>query len=232
MVARSRGEAAQPPSRLPVELEEDLLEVGGLRDEVDHAVAARRSLTTASIAGSGAASRTVGAVAPSTRTPSSVGERAPASTGSAKTIVTCRSARSRSARTASTSTSRPPRMIPTGRRRAAPRRASARRGRPSARRRPSRARARGTRPGERVEAAGRLVEDEQLGPVHERLHDPDLLAVPLRELADRAVEDAVEALAELVAERRCRRAPRSRASESSCSRAVSSVVRAAASPGR
>ena len=36
--------------------------------------------------------------------------------------------------------------------------------------------------------------------MHERLDDPELLAVPLRELPDRAVEDDVEALAELVAE--------------------------------
>ena len=36
--------------------------------------------------------------------------------------------------------------------------------------------------------------------MHEGLHDADLLTVPLRKLADRAVEDHTEALAELVAE--------------------------------
>jgi hypothetical protein len=52
---------------------------------------------------------------------------------------------------------------------------------------------------ERVEARRRLVQDHELRPVHERLHDADLLAVALRELADRPVAHDAEALAELVA---------------------------------
>jgi hypothetical protein len=55
---------------------------------------------------------------------------------------------------------------------------------------------------QRVESAGRLVEHEQLRPVHERLHEAELLPVPLRELADRTVEDGAEALAECVPQRR------------------------------
>ena len=51
---------------------------------------------------------------------------------------------------------------------------------------------------QRVEPARRLVEDEQLGTVHERLHEPELLAVALRELADRPVEHDAEALDERV----------------------------------
>ena len=53
---------------------------------------------------------------------------------------------------------------------------------------------------ERVEPRARLVEHDQLGPVHERLHEPDLLAVALREVADRPVELQGEPLAQLVAE--------------------------------
>jgi hypothetical protein len=52
---------------------------------------------------------------------------------------------------------------------------------------------------ERIEPRGGLVEDEQLGPVHERLHEPDLLAVPLREGADRAIEVELELLRERLA---------------------------------
>ena len=51
---------------------------------------------------------------------------------------------------------------------------------------------------QRIEPARRLVEDEQLGTVHERLHEPELLAVALRELADRPVEHDTEALDERV----------------------------------
>jgi hypothetical protein len=52
---------------------------------------------------------------------------------------------------------------------------------------------------ERVEAARRLVEHEQVGPAHERLHDSELRPVALRELADRPVEDDSETLDEIVA---------------------------------
>ena len=55
---------------------------------------------------------------------------------------------------------------------------------------------------QRVEPAGRLVEDQERRPVHECLDEPELLAVALRELTDRAVEHRAEPLAELVAERR------------------------------
>ena len=55
---------------------------------------------------------------------------------------------------------------------------------------------------ERVEPARRLVEHGQLGLVHERLHDPDLLPVAARQLPDRAVQLDAEPLAERVAERR------------------------------
>ena len=54
---------------------------------------------------------------------------------------------------------------------------------------------------ERVEAARRLVEDEQVGVVHERLDEPDLLPVSARELLDPAVEVEVEPFRELVAPR-------------------------------
>jgi hypothetical protein len=57
---------------------------------------------------------------------------------------------------------------------------------------------------QRVEAAGRLVEDEQIGAVHERLDHAELLAVALGELADRAVEDRSEPCAELFPEWRVR----------------------------
>ena len=57
------------------------------------------------------------------------------------------------------------------------------------------------------EAAGRARSSARRGsssggPVHERLDEPELLAVALRELTDRAVEHRAEPLAELVAERR------------------------------
>ena len=50
---------------------------------------------------------------------------------------------------------------------------------------------------ERVQAARRLVEDEQLRRVEERLDEADLLAVAAREVAERPVEVGVEALGEL-----------------------------------
>jgi len=46
---------------------------------------------------------------------------------------------------------------------------------------------------ERVEAGDRLVEDQQLGLAHERLDQPDLLAVAGRELAHRPVQVGPEA---------------------------------------
>ncbi len=52
----------------------------------------------------------------------------------------------------------------------------------------------------RIEAGRGLVEDDEIRAVHERLHDADLLAVPLRELADWTVEIQVETRAELVAQ--------------------------------
>ena len=52
---------------------------------------------------------------------------------------------------------------------------------------------------ERVEAARRLVEDEQVGIVHERLDEPDLLPVSAGELLDPAVEVEVEPFREGVA---------------------------------
>ena len=51
----------------------------------------------------------------------------------------------------------------------------------------------------RVEPARRLVEDNELGPVHERLDDADLLAVALGELSDGALERDAEPLDKLVA---------------------------------
>ena len=51
---------------------------------------------------------------------------------------------------------------------------------------------------ERVQAGGGLVEHEQLGAVHEREHDPELLPVALRQLVDLAVEDHLEPLDQLI----------------------------------
>ena len=51
---------------------------------------------------------------------------------------------------------------------------------------------------QRIEPAGRLVEDQDLRPVHERLDDSKLLSVALRKLPDRTVEDAAEPLDERV----------------------------------
>jgi hypothetical protein len=50
---------------------------------------------------------------------------------------------------------------------------------------------------ERVEARGRLVEDEQLRPVEERLDEPDLLPVAARQLAGGPVEVRSKPLGEL-----------------------------------
>src|SRR4030067_233201 len=46
---------------------------------------------------------------------------------------------------------------------------------------------------QRVQALRRLVEDEQLGPVHEGLHEPDLLPVAVRERLDLHAELEVQA---------------------------------------
>jgi hypothetical protein len=51
---------------------------------------------------------------------------------------------------------------------------------------------------ERVEPAGRLVEHEQLGFVHERLDQADLLLVALRQVAHRSAEVDAEAVGEAV----------------------------------
>ena len=53
---------------------------------------------------------------------------------------------------------------------------------------------------ERVEPGDRLVEDQQLGLVHERLDQPELLAVAGRQLVDRPVQLRAEALGQLVAQ--------------------------------
>ena len=55
---------------------------------------------------------------------------------------------------------------------------------------------------ERIEPGDRLVEDQQLRLVHERLDQPELLAVAGRELADRPVELGFEALRQRVAQPR------------------------------
>ena len=49
---------------------------------------------------------------------------------------------------------------------------------------------------QRVEPVGRLVQDEEVGPVHERLDEADLLSVALRQGGDRPVELELEALRE------------------------------------
>ena len=53
---------------------------------------------------------------------------------------------------------------------------------------------------ERVEPCDRLVEDQQLGLVHERLNQAELLAVTGRELPHRASELRAEALGQLIAQ--------------------------------
>ena len=104
---------------------------------------------------------------------------------SAKSTATWWNARPRRSATCSTAASRPSRTIadPVAAR-ARPRRGRARRGRPSQPR--SRCLAHHGEElllHERVQAAGRLVEDEQLGVVEERLDQADLLPVAARELA-------------------------------------------------
>jgi hypothetical protein len=51
-----------------------------------------------------------------------------------------------------------------------------------------------------VKARRWFVEHEQLGAVHEREHDPELLAVALRQLVDLSVQVHVEPLDELIAQ--------------------------------
>jgi ATP/maltotriose-dependent transcriptional regulator MalT len=53
---------------------------------------------------------------------------------------------------------------------------------------------------QRVEPGDRLVEDQQLGLVHERLDEPELLAVAGRELAHRAIDLGIEALDQPIAD--------------------------------
>ena len=52
---------------------------------------------------------------------------------------------------------------------------------------------------QRIEAAGGLVEDEQLGPVHERLDQPDLLLVALRQGAHGSRQVDPESVGQLAA---------------------------------
>ncbi len=47
---------------------------------------------------------------------------------------------------------------------------------------------------ERIQPGDRLIQDQQLGLVHERLDQAELLPVAGRELADRSIEVCVEAL--------------------------------------
>ena len=51
---------------------------------------------------------------------------------------------------------------------------------------------------QRIESAGGLVEDQELGVVHERLHEPDLLTVALRQIPNLAVQRQVEAIGQRV----------------------------------
>ena len=52
---------------------------------------------------------------------------------------------------------------------------------------------------QRVQAGGRLVEDEQVGLMHEREHQADLLPIAFRQRPRRAIEIGGEPLDELVA---------------------------------
>ncbi len=52
---------------------------------------------------------------------------------------------------------------------------------------------------QRVQAGGRFVQHQQVGAVHERQHDADLLPVTFGQRVDRAVQLRVEAFGELVA---------------------------------
>ena len=58
---------------------------------------------------------------------------------------------------------------------------------------------------QRIEAARRLVEDQQLWVVHEGRDDADLLLVALREVADPPLEIELQALGELARSRAARR---------------------------
>ena len=49
-----------------------------------------------------------------------------------------------------------------------------------------------------IEPARRFIEDDQVGPMHEGLHETDLLAVALRQLMDRPIELDLEPLDEQV----------------------------------
>ena len=71
-----------------------------------------------------------------------------------------------------------------------------------------------------IESRGRLVQHDQLGPVHERRHQRDLLPVPTRQVVDRPVEIDAEAGDEPVEVRARSTVPRSRANQPSSSRAV------------
>ena len=68
-----------------------------------------------------------------------------------------------------------------------------------------------------VEAGRRFVEHEQLGSVHEREDQPELLAVALRQLVRRAIEDHLKAFDKFLAPRVGRRR-RARGRTSRCSR--------------
>ena len=83
---------------------------------------------------------------------------------------------------------------------------------------------------EGIEPRGGLVEDEQLGLVHEGEDDPHLLTVPLGELLHPPVEGQREALGQLAAHPVPAR-PRARANQAMWSRAVMRPNRAR-SPGR
>ena len=157
------------------------------------------ALTTPSIAASGAESRRTRPSACRTRTPARA-ENGAGSTGDANVISTCRTARSRSDATVSTSIRRPARMIPT--RCAACCTSSSewderKTVRPSAavsrsRRRNSSCRS-GSRPlvgSSRMRSSGRCMN---------ACTTPELLPVALRQLADRPVERDGEALDELFA---------------------------------
>ena len=49
---------------------------------------------------------------------------------------------------------------------------------------------------ERIEPRDRLIQNQQLGIVHERLYEPELLAIPGRQLTDRPPEVSLEPLGE------------------------------------
>ena len=84
---------------------------------------------------------------------------------------------------------------------------------------------------ERIEPTRRLVEHEQVGVVHERLDETDLLPVPARELLDPAAEVEVEPCGKLVGARDISRTPRRCPKKRSSSRPVIRSYRRR-SPGR